>query len=166
MTRWGYVISGKLTAQLDLGVQLMQSMTSGSDPTTRPVLDANINYFPRYGTSLTLGGYRSAEAAELRLGEVYTGTGVRLTARQRAFYEKTAVVGRLGYSVIEFDRLKTGATAAGANYDVISAGAEVQWRPNARLVAGLFYQFSDYSYEIGTSSFSNHQVGLNATLKF
>lgn len=165
LTRWRYQLSGKVTADLDAGVQFMQSLDSGfDDPSVRPVLEGTVNYQPRYGTTFGVTGYRSAEAAEFRYGQVFSGTGVKLSARQRVF-ENAAIIARLSYANGEFEVLAPGS-ATRSDFDLYTAELEVQWRINARLTASVFYQYIDYRADVTVESLSNNQVGFNLRLMF
>ena len=166
LTRWNYLLTGKIVFNLDAGLQLMQSATSGTrDPSPVPIFNSSLSYTPRYGTSFSLTASRSAGAAQFYGGQTITQTGITLSARQR-IYEAFALLGGFGYQIGDYNILDTSTSAPNRSYDSISFSSELQWRVNARASVGVFYQHMTRKSKVASDSISNNQVGMNIDLRF
>ena len=166
LTRWGYLLSGKLNLNLDAGLQLAQSQTAGvRDPEVAPIYTASLTYNPRYGTSLMLQSGRSSGAAQLYSGQNILQTSVQVTVRQR-LYENFALLAAAGYNLGDYEVLDRALPGAAAGYHSYNLSTEIQWRINARISSGLFYQFQNRTSARSTDALSANQVGLNLDLRF
>jgi hypothetical protein len=164
LSTWSYEVSGKITLNLDAGGQLAQSQTAFvRDPNATPIATGRLIYEPRFGTLVTLGGGRSANASQFFSANFLTDSGADISLRQR-IYQDFSVSARFGYSIGEYQSLISGATGSGHNYTAYNLSTDVQWRMNARLTAGLFYQFLSRVSELSSENYSASQIGMNFVL--
>ena len=166
LTRWIYVVTGKLSFQVDAGLQLIQSASPGSrDPNPVPIFNSTLNYAIRYGTRVSLAAARTAGAAQFYGGQSITQTSVTLSAQQR-IYEAFALFGGFGYQMGGYNVLDPSLTTSSHDYSSVLFSTELQWRINARASIGVFYQHLTRTSKTATDSISNNQIGVNVDLRF
>lgn len=166
LSRWTYLLTGKLTMRLEAGVQIGQSQEGGvSDPDPAPIFRFNVDYAPRYGTSFSIGASRTSGSAQFFRGENIIQTGAQFSARQRLF-EEFALLAGVGYFRGDYQVLDSHIPNIAADYEGYSVSTEIQWRLNARISSGLFYQFQSRTSARVVDTLDAHQVGLNLNLRF
>lgn len=164
LSTWSYQVSGKLKANLDLGGQVVQSQTASvTDPSATPIAAGRLIYEPRYGTTVILGGGRSAGASQFFSGIFLTESTVDLSIRQR-IYQDFLVSGRFGYSMGEYQQLILSSASVRRDYSSYTFSTDAQWRINARVTTGIFYQYLKRDSLLSAESFSANQVGLSLAL--
>lgn len=164
VSTWSYRVSGKLTLDLDAGGQLVQSQTTAvRDPRATPIATAHLVYEPRYGTTAIFGGGRSANASQFISASFLTESSVDLSVRQR-IYQDFSVSGRIGFSAGVYQELIPSAVTISRDYSLYSFSTDAQWRINARVTAGIFYQYLSRVSDLTTESYSANQVGMSLTL--
>ncbi len=164
VSTWSYQVSGKISASLDAGGQIVQSQTASvRDPEPTPIASGGLIYEPRYGTSLSLNGGRSANASQFFSGSFVTESGLDLSVRQR-IYQDFLLSGRFAYSVGEYSELDPSATKVSRDYSYYTLTANLQWRINARIATGIFYQYLSRDSNLSTESYSASQVGASLSL--
>ncbi len=166
LTRWNYLLSGKLTLSLDAGLQFAQSQDDGvRDPEVAPIFNFLLTYNPRYGTSFSLLAGRSSGSAQFFSGQNVVQTSTQLLARQR-LYENFALIAGFGYILGDYQVLDTSILNRAAGYEGYNFNAEVQWRINARISSGLFYQYQTRTSARTIDALNSNQVGLTVDLRF
>lgn len=163
LLRAKYEATAKLSFDGRIGLEYRDVQT-GSSFRNNPVFGLGVTYVPFDGTTLSLDGYRTAEASATRLGEDYTRTGADLKVRQR-FLQRFYFSVTGGYENLRYEQVASTAEASRRDHYFFGRAA-VAFDVTRWCNAELFYNLQRDSSSLAENSFTDNQVGLEFDFAF
>jgi hypothetical protein len=158
-----YECSEKLAFSGRIGVEY-RDVERGSAFRNNPIFALGATYAPWDGTSLSVGGYRLAEASALLAGADYTRTGVDLKLQQR-FLQRFFAKLTGGYENLDYHAV-SGDSSINRNDDYFFGRAAVAFDFTRWGNAEIFYNYQKDSSNRPGSSFTDNQVGIEFDFAF
>lgn len=158
-----YEYSAKLSFSGRLGLEY-RDVQEGSAFRNNPVFGVGVTYAPRDGTSISLQGYRFAEASALLAGADYTITGVEMEILQR-FLQRFFITLTGGYQNLNY-HLVSGDSSPRRNDNYFFGRAAIAFDITKWCNAEIFYSYQRDSSTRPGNSFRDNQVGIGFDFAF
>ncbi len=158
LVRAVYDFSEKLALNGKIGVEY-RDVALGFPFRNSPVVGVGVNWAPFEGTTLSLDGYRLAEASAVLPGTNYTRTGVDLKIRQR-FLQRFLITLTGGYENLDYRAIAEEFSTSRRRDHYVFGRAAIAFDVTRWGTAELFYNFQRDSSTRPGNSFTDNQVGI------
>jgi len=162
--RFTYEISGKVSLNASVGVEVRQFEGDSGGNHVSPVYALGGAYQPFDGTSVTVNGSRGIQNSAVLAGQDYDSTNISLGLRQRLF--RRIYVGlACGYENSDYFSTAESVDASRKdNYFYVQPAVDVSvtrfW------TVGAYYLHRQDDSTSASSSFNDNQAGLRASATF
>jgi hypothetical protein len=160
--------TGKISFQINAGLEDRQFMTPGSGDSVNPIFGASIEYQPFKNTQISLSATRTVSSSDYYLAAQQTEiTSVGLNLNQRVLQKFSLTLG-VGYGVTDYGTATSSATANASNRsdDNISFNFRLSHPFLRRGTVSIFYQYNDNESSQAGYSFQSSQTGVEIGYTF
>jgi len=161
--RIAYEITGKLLANVSVGVEFRQ-FDSGRSDYISPVFAATLSYTPFDGTDVSLIGSGSTTSSASLAGQVFTSTQLVASVRQRLL-DRFFVSLTVGYQNLKYVEA-TGVIVATRDDDYYFIQPAIDVKIMRFWYAGGYYLHRQNNSSASFFGFVENQSGLRMTLTF
>ena len=159
-----YEISGKVSLNASVGVEVRQFEGDSGGNHVSPVYALGGAYQPFDGTSVTLSGSRGIQNSAVLAGQDYDSTNISLGVRQR-FFRRIYVGLAVGYEGSDYFSTAQSVDASRKdNYFFVQPAVDVTVTRFGTI--GVYYLHRQDDSTSASSSFYDNQVGLRASVTY